>query len=257
MKNNNNILVNEIKSIFKLDESPICFYYTDDPPQEVFKPKRKSLKNIPCIIQLLNGVRKGNTLVLGRESRGLCPGGLTYLGFKKIMSGLEYYLSIGVPGSRKGEIILEGEKIVKTPELAKSLYDKLPFRKAPAKYAVFTPLNMIDLEKNKPQLVIFFVKMDQLAGLVQLANYDTENRSLIGISSGCGTIITEPLAEFEGEGKSRPIIGLLTDIIARSHINTDEATFTVGYERLTEMMNNIDGSFLKLNSWSVIQNRIE
>ncbi len=239
-----------------MKESPIAFFYTDNPPQKVYKPKQKSIKQIPCIIQLLNGVRQGKTLVLGKLSRNLCPGGLTYLGFKKRMKGLDYYLSTGIPNSKSDQIILEGERIVKTPELAQILYNTIPFRSNPAEYAVFMPLKSIDLEKHSPLLVIFFVKMDQLAGLIQLANYDTINRTILGISSGCGTIITEPLAELEKNEVPRAVIGLLTDIIARNHVNTSEASFTIGFDRLYQIYQNIGESFLILDSWKKIHERM-
>ncbi|GAG14820.1 unnamed protein product, partial [marine sediment metagenome] len=210
MKNYNNIeLVEKVKSVFKLRESPIAFFYTDNSPEEVYRPKKpKSLKNLPCIIQLLNGVRQGKTLFLGKQSRNLCPGGLTYLGFNKIPTGLEYYLSTGVPKPNSEEIALEGERIVRSPQLVKNLYDIIPFKKNPAMYAVFMPLDLVNPEIYTPLLVIFFVKMDQLAGLIQLANFDTSNRTILGISSGCGTIVTEPLAELEKNEAPRPVIGM-------------------------------------------------
>lgn len=249
-------LIEKFKSVFKLKETPIAFFYTNSPPKEVYKPKRKSIKHFPCIIQLLNGVRRGETLVLGKQSRQLCPGGLTYLGFKKRISGLENFLSTGVQGPKEGEYLLEGERIKKNPQIAKKFYDIIPFRKSPAEYAVFMPLNQVNLEVYKPLLVMFFVKMDQLAGLIQLANFDTNDGVILGISSGCGTIITEPLAELERNDVPRAVIGMLTDIIARVHIETDAATFTIGYERLHQLYSNIDASFLKLESWKKIYNRI-
>jgi len=251
-----NKLIEKLKAIFKLEETPIAFFYTDDAPQEVYNPKKTSLKRFPCIIQFLNGVRQGKTLVLGRQSKNLCPGGLSYLGFRKRMSGAEYYLSTGITSPKEENITIEGEKIVKTPELAKTFYDSIPFKKSPAKYAVFMPLNLIDLKIYTPQLVIIFVKMDKLAGLIQLANFDTNNKTILGVGSGCSTLITEPIAEIEKNEVPRAVIGMLTDIIARRHIKSDEAVFTIGYDRIIQLYENIDDSFLKTESWEVIYNRI-
>ncbi len=234
-------LVEDLKSVFKLSESPIAFFYTDNLPDdvEVYKPKpTTSLQRFPCIIQFLNGVRQGRTLVLGRQSKYLCPGGLNYLGFRKKFKGAEYYLSTGLESSIEGVLSIEGERVIKTPVLAKEFYDTIPFKKSPAKYAVFMPLDIINLEIYKPLLVIFFVNMDQLAGLTQLANFDTSNRTILGISSGCGTITTEPLAELNNLELSRPVVGMLTDIIARSHIKAGEATFTIGFDRLIQIIQN-------------------
>jgi uncharacterized protein (DUF169 family) len=252
----NKELAQKFKTVFKLDYPPIAFFYTDDPPIEAYNPKRKSIKNIPCIIQLLNGVKSGRTLVLGKSSRNLCPGGLAYLGFRKIMQGLENFLSTGVPGPKEGEIIMEGERFAKTPELAKQFLDKIPFRKSPADYAVFMPLDQVNPKQYEPDLVIFYVKNDQLAGLNQLANFDTLNRTILGIGSACSTIITEPFAEVENNNEPRPVLGLLSDILARRHVKHDEVSFTVGYKKLIQMYNNIELSFLKLEAWNTIYERI-
>lgn len=253
----NKELAQKFKTIFKLDYPPIAFFYTNNPPTEAYNPKRtKSVKNIPCIIQLLNGVKSGRTLVLGKSSRNLCPGGLAYLGFRKIIKGLENFLSTGVPGPKEGEIILEGERFAKTPQLAKKFLDRIPFRKSPADYAVFMPLDQVNPELYEPELVIFFTKNDQLAGLNQLANFDTLNRTILGIGSACSTIITEPLAEIEKSNEPRPILGLFADILARRHVKSNEVSFTVGYKKLIQMYNNIEESFLKLEAWDTLYNRI-
>ena len=70
-------------------------------------------------------------------------------------------------------------------------------------------------------------------------------------------IITEPLAEKEKNSPPRPVVGMLTDILARQHIKSDEVTFTVSYNKLIQMFNNIEESFLKLDAWNTIYNRIE
>ncbi len=252
---NNKEIVEKFKSVFKLKDLPIAFFYTDNPPQDVYKPKAKSIENLPCIIQFLNGVRKGRTLVLGKESRNLCPGGLAYLGFKKIFPGLEYFLSTGIR-DKEGNLVIEGERFKKTPEIARELYGNIPYRKSPAKYAVFMPLDKVNNEIYKPSLVIFFVNMDQLSGLIQLTHYDlTNNRTVIGYGSGCSSIVTEPLDELEKSETPRAVVGMLTDILSRGHIKRDEATFTVGYKRLLQLYENIEGSFIELEAWKKIQNR--
>lgn len=256
MNINNAEIVEKFKSMFKLKDAPIAFFYTDTPPQEAYNPKRKSIENIPCIIQLLNGVRSGASLVLGRESRNLCPGGLAYLGFRKRIEGLEHFLSKGILSPKDGTVILEGERLIKTPDLAKQFLDEIPFRKAPANYAVFMPLDKVNLSIYTPLIAIFFVKMDQLAGLIQLANYDTPQKTILGIGSACSTIITEPIAEQEKSDLSRPIVGILTDIFARKHVKADEATITISYNRLIQLYRNIDESFLKLESWKTIYDRM-
>lgn len=253
----NKELAQKFTTIYKLDYPPIAFFYTNNPPMEAYNPKRsKSFTNFRCIIQFLNGVKSGRTLVIGKQSRNLCPGGLAYLGFKKPMKGLEHFLSTGILGSKEGEYILEGERFAKTPELAKEFLDVIPFRKHPADYAVFMPLVQVNPELYEPDLVIFFVKNDQLTGLNQLANFDTLDRTILGMGSACSTIITEPLAEIEKSDEPRPVLGLFSDILARTYVKSDEVSFTVGYKKLIQMYNNIEESFLKLEAWDTLYNRI-
>ncbi|MFX1453042.1 MAG: DUF169 domain-containing protein, partial [Promethearchaeota archaeon] len=158
---------------------------------------------------------------------------------------------------KEGNKIMEGERFVKTPELAKDLLDSIPFRESEAQFAVFMPLNQIDSDVYKPLLVIFFVSLDQLTGLTQLSNFDTNNKARLGVGSNCQTIISEPLLELENGNPPHAIIGCLSDTTTRKHIKLDEGTFTVGYDRLLEMVENIDKSFLELTPWKTIYERIK
>ncbi len=256
MSLNSEQIVEKFTRYFNLKESPIAFFYTDDPPQPPFKPHPKNKDMNPCIIQFLNGVRRGRTLVIGKESRRVCMGGMAYLGFKKMISGIEYFLSTGIPGNNPDEMFLEGERFKKTPEVARDFYKNVPFQKHPKKYAVFMPLRKMDLKQYTPDLVIFFVKMDQLGGLVQLFNYDTNNGITIGLSSACGSIVTEPLAEIDRKPVSRAVIGLLSDMLSRKHVGPDIASFTVTFNRLIQVFQDMDESFLKLDAWQTILKRI-
>jgi len=253
---NTNVIHEKFKKFFRLKEAPIAFFYTDDPPQKAFNPHPKNKSTITCIIQLLNGVRRGQTLVFGKESSRLCPGGLAYLGFKRMIRGIEYYLSTGIPGNQPGTLLLEGEKFKISPEVAKGLYERVPFQKHPAKYAVFMPLGTVNLDKYKPALIIFFVNMDQLGGLIQLFNYDTNEGIKLGLSSACGTIITEPMAEIGRTPVSRAVVGLLSDMLSRGHIPPGLTCFTVSYDRLLQILPLMDKSFLILAAWQKILRRI-
>ncbi|MFX1374753.1 MAG: DUF169 domain-containing protein [Promethearchaeota archaeon] len=251
----NKDLVNKFSEIFKLRYPPIAFFYTENPPKEVYNPKKLSMENIPCIIQFLNGVKSGETLVLGKKSRNLCPGGLSYLGFRKPITGIEAFLSKGI-FDKDGKLIREGERFTKTPELAKELMNDIPFKPAPSDYAVFMPLDQLGDDNDSALLVIFFVNVDQLTGLIQLSNYDTTNKARLGLGSDCQTIIREPLIELDKDEAPRAVVGMLSDITGRRFIKTDEATFTVSYKKLKEMYHNIDESFLSLNPWKLLQRRL-
>ena len=250
-------IVEKFNKYFKLRYSPVAFFYTNEPPSKVYKPRPKKFDAQPCIIQMLNGVLKRNRmLVLGKESSRLCLGGLSYLGFKKRPKIFENFLSTGIPSQEPGKMVLEGERYKKEPELVREYYERMLIRKAPAKYAVFMPLNRMDLNKMKPDLVIFFVNMDQLGGMVQLFNYDIFEGSKLGVSSACGTIITEPFAEIGRKPVPRAIIGMLSDILARNQVPPEIATFSVPFERLLQILPLMEETFLNLKAWQKIQKRI-
>ena len=183
-------------------------------------------------------------------------GGQGYLGFRKMIKGLEYFLSTGIPGNKKGEMLLEGERFKQNPKIAKEFYESIPFQKHEDDFAVFMPLENVDLNKYKPDLVIFLVNMDQLGGFIQLFNYDTNNGIKLGLTSACGSIITEPMAEIGRKPVARATIGLLSDMLARRLVPRDLASFTVPFDRLLQVYSIMDESFLPLNAWQRILKRI-
>ncbi|MBD3227668.1 MAG: hypothetical protein GF329_05725 [Candidatus Lokiarchaeota archaeon] len=65
-------------------------------------------------------------------------------------------------------MFLEGERFKLSPEIAQEFYDHIPFKNHSDQYAVFMPLEKVNLETYTPDLVIFLINMDQLGGFVQL-----------------------------------------------------------------------------------------
>ncbi|MHA1231628.1 MAG: DUF169 domain-containing protein [Candidatus Helarchaeota archaeon] len=253
---NTSEIVDKFNKYFRLRDPPIAFFYTENPPKEIYKPHPRNKNAHPCIIQFLNSVRRGRTMVFSKKSRGLCVGGQGYLGFRKMIKGLEYFLSTGIPGNKKGEMLLEGERFKQNPKIAKEFYESIPFQKHEDDFAVFMPLENVDLNKYKPDLVIFLVNMDQLGGFIQLFNYDTNNGIKLGLTSACGSIITEPMAEIGRKPVARATIGLLSDMLARRLVPRDLASFTVPFDRLLQVYSIMDESFLPLNAWQRILKRI-
>ena len=244
-------------TVFRLKNPPIAFFYTDNPPKEPIKPKRqRKLANRPCISQYINGVKRGNTLVIGRESKNLCTGGLHWLGFTDnfIKMPSSQFHSVGFL-DKNGNVVMEGEKTVKTPEISLALLEKLTDPEAPAEYAVFMPLDQVNTEIYQPLLVIFFVNMDQLSGLIMLSHFDTNNHAKLAFGSNCTSFVWEPLLELKKGDPPRAVVGCLTECVTRRFVRKDEATFTVGYERLVEMYDNIDESFLQTDLWKIVRDR--
>ena len=235
---------------FNNAELPITFYYTDE---ENHAKLAKPESTARCIVGALVKVREGKSFTFGVESIG-CFGGKQYLGFSENLdadnANMEYFLSYGLPGK------VEGERFKKTPEIVKEFYQGSPKFKAPGRYAVFKRWDMLN-EKDTPEVVIFFTKPDVLAGLYNLANYDTAdpNAAIVPWGSGCSSIIQDPYLENDS-ANPRAVIGMF-DTSARPFVTTDELSFSVPINKFVSMVGNMEESFLITKSWKAIQKRIK
>ena len=164
---------------------------------------------------------------------------------------IEYFLSCGIPGE------MEGERYIKTPELAKEYFGKMKPRPAPATYCVFKPFERFQEEDKKPEVVVFFSSPDILSGLFTLTNYTFESTDAVftPFGSGCSTILTYPLKEADKE-KPRAIIGMF-DVSARPMVERDVLTLAMPYSIFLKLLENVSGSFLQTESWKKVQHRIQ
>lgn len=171
------------------------------------------------------------------------------LGFEEgFRPDFEYFLSCGKEG-------MEGERYKKTPELVREIMKKMPSFRAPSRFLVFKRWDMLN-EDEEPQIVIFFVNPDILAGLYTLANFDkTEDNVISPFGSGCSTLVLHPyLQNLSSDPKC--VIGLF-DVSARPFIDSNVLSFSAPFKRFTEMIENMDESFLITRSWKRIRRRIK
>ena len=243
-------LWNEFRTALGLIESPLGVYYTTDRPDG--KTPRAGMKPGVhlCMIGLLKRARHhGETVYFDREHVG-CLGGSYYMGFlESPMPRIEYFLSCGIPGQ------MEGERYIKTPELARAYFLKMKPRPAPAPYCVFKPIENFR-EGEKPEVVIFFGPPDVLSGLFTLTNYALELTDAVyaPFGSGCGTILTYPLKEAEKE-KPRAVLGMF-DVSARPMVEKDILTLSMPFSVFLRLLENVSGSFLETLSWKKVHKRI-
>jgi len=228
-------------------ESPLGAYYTSDKPKGI-RPKTGIHL---CMIGLLKKARKkGKTAYFNKKHFG-CPGGAYYMGFlESPRPNIEYFLSCGIPGE------MEGERYIKTPELAREFFGRMKPRPTPASYCVFKPIENFEGDE-KPEVVIFFAPPDILSGLFTLTNYALENTDAVytPFGSGCSTILTRPLKEAEKENP-RAILGMF-DVSARPMVERDILTFAMPYFVFLKLLENVSGSFLETESWKKVQQRIQ
>lgn len=98
--------------------------------------------------------------------------------------------------------------------------------------------------------------INQLSGLVTLANYDrpTQDNVKVLFGSGCMQCVLYALEEYESHGRNC-FIGL-TDPSARKCIPRELLDFSMPYNRFVEMEDNVEGSFLETETWEIIRRRI-
>ena len=224
---------------FGKSELPLAFFYSDDEAwAEEVKPKGER----SCVLADLARVRKGKTLCYNADVVS-CFGGKRYLGYTdRVMPNFEHFLSCGIPGK------VEGERYKKSPELVKSLMDKMIAFAAPAKYIVFKRWDKLE-ETDEPQVAIFFAQGDVLAGLYTLAGFRTAEREGVvsPFGAGCSTIVQYPYLEKEKESP-RAILGNF-DVSARPYLKDGVLSLAMPIGKLAEMYEDMDESFLITDSW--------
>lgn len=255
----------KIAEAIKMKYEPVALLWTDTKPEGAFE---FSEGKWGCVMALVSAAAKGKVSTAKKETIG-CSGGQIGLGFSESFDqtpgGIEYFLSNGNPEfcqteagkkiAERNPDMLHGERYIKTPELARKFVEALPKQMIPAKYVVFKPLNLVT-EDEKPVSIIFMVNPDQLSGLVFLANYASEetNNVIIPMGAGCHQIGILAYAEAESE-HPKAIVGL-TDPSARKITNKalgrEILSFIVPYKMFVEMENEVDDSFLRLETWAAV-----
>lgn len=247
MENYYENLFNMFKEILGLKESPIGVYYSNDKPEGITPDEGGHT----CIFRFLQNVRKKRETVYFDKNHFGCPGGAYYMGFRETpRPNIEYFLSYGIPGE------MEGERYIKTPELAREYFKNMKPRPAPANFCIFKPLEKFK-PNEVPEVIIFFTTPDILSGLFTLTNYALERTDAIltPFGSGCSTILTYPLKNKESS-KPHAFIGMF-DVSARPMVESDIVTLSMSYSIFTKLLENVSGSFLETESWKKILHRIQ
>lgn len=230
-----------------LKEHPLALFYSDREPAGGITPKEGGHA---CMIGLLKQARQHGKAVYFDENHYGCFGGAFYMGLRPMSRPkIEYFLSCGIPGE------MEGERYIKTPELAREYFATVKPRKAPARYAIFKAIDRLE-PAEEPEVIIFFAPPDILSGLVVLTGFASGRMDAIRVpfSSGCGAIVTHPLQEAEKE-KPQAILGMF-DVSARPFVEPSVLTLSMPTRLLATLLENQDDSFLITRSWQVVRERI-
>jgi uncharacterized protein (DUF169 family) len=262
----------KIARALQLKHHPVALMWTDEKPDQAMQFHQRKWG---CVMWLIAHAARGKTSVCDVKTFGCVGGGVglgfgnQYRNFPGGEAGFCHFLSSGNV-AREGGIeaaeqikpflrteaydnFLYGERYIKTPEKVKAFIGCLPMMEIPAAYVVFKPLQDLEVQREKPQSVIFFVDPDQLSALVILANYDRGDNEnvIIPYAAGCQTVGIYPYREAKSD-RPRAVVGL-TDISARLYIRKQLGrhllSFTVPMSMFAEMEGNVEGSFLERHSW--------
>ncbi len=255
----------KIAQAIRMKYAPVALTWADEKPEGAVEFVEGKWG---CLMSLVASAAKGRVAVASRQTCG-CKGGYVGAGFGEQYSqfpgGIERFLSTGNPDLCKTEQgrklaeampdVLEGERYIKTPELARKFVESLPIVDIPAKYVVFRPLEMLG-EDEDPKSIILLVDPDQLSALVVLANYGRETGDNVTMPMGAGCHQTGIFVYREGESDQPKAIVGLTDISARKitdrSLGKDILSFSVPYKMFMEMEENVEGSFLDRDSWAEV-----
>ncbi len=228
-------------------ELPVVYFYTD----EISKEDQVDSQDVEhCVMASFQRVRQGHVFVYGNDSPG-CKGWRRYTGFSQsLRPKFEYFLSCGIAGE------IEGERYKKSPELVNGYLESHPPFQAPGRFMVCKRWDKL-AANDQPFAVIFFASADVLSGLFALANYDRsdENGVISPNGSGCSTIVNYPFWEAQSDDP-RCVLGMF-DVTARPQIPEKYLTFTIPFPRFTQMVANMDESFLITPAWENLRARIQ
>ncbi|NLH48594.1 MAG: DUF169 domain-containing protein [Myxococcales bacterium] len=229
---------------------PLALYYAAEKPADALG--YEGIGRGKCIVSLVyRAARKNCAAAFDLANHG-CPGAGLYLGYRKMSErpDLHYFLSCGIAGK------MEGERYIKTPELARVRLDGMPSFAAPAPYCIFQPLEQIPAG-TEPLAVIFLVPPDILSALVILADFanpENESNTAVHFASGCGHLVAWPIAE-AARPHPRAVLGMF-DISARPTVPPEVLSYTIPAALLREMAANLDESFLTTDSWKIVKRRL-
>jgi len=234
---------------FRNAELPLVFFYSKEIGDAGTSPKpNPKPRNHSCLICELKKVRNGQSLAFGSENIG-CAGGQRYAGFTdKLSEDFEYFLSCGKMG-------VEGERYKKDPETVRLMMEDYPTIRKHDQWLIFKRWDQLT-EADEPEVVVFFAPPDVLSGLFMLANFDFVGHAgvISPFSSGCGSIILHPYLEKDKE-KPRSIVGMF-DPSARPCVKDNELTFATPFNRLKQMIEYMEESFLITGTWKNMHQRM-
>ncbi len=215
-------------------------------------PEEEQTKlSLHCVLQALERVMDGETLILGAHSSG-CSGFCANGGFSDELpgtpGGFGHFLSYGA-----GEGFRPGQRLRCSPEAGEAYFLGLPKQ-------VMAGANAICVEPyregSEPDLVLIFATPDQLSALAFLHDFSgpRHDDTLLVTSSGCASLFRIPFGEL-GREAPRAIIGN-TDPAARPYLGENLFSFAVPGPVFRRMLADTGDCFFHAPMWKRLRARI-
>jgi len=267
----------KIADYLNLGLNPVAIIWSNDKPDKAIQHKNGKFA---CAMHLVAQAAKGKTVALDGDTSG-CFTAAPAFGFgkmeEKFLLDMDYYYAflscgmkdvgiddwmkelinvaakLGLAPQDALHMLLEGEGYKKSREVVKEYVDSLPDIQINEKYVVIKPLKEVDLEKETPVQVVFFVNPNQLSALIELVNFRTGKSDMVKIGGGSGCQDIGLLGYQESrEENPRAILGF-TDLYARNKlkriVGKDKFTLTVPMKLFITMEEDADESLLVRDTW--------
>ncbi len=239
-----------------LETEPVAVLFCDEMPEEAVQFPRGKWG---CVVSMFVAASRGAVVAFDSKTHGCNMGGVSLCLRDRVaepMGGLDYYLSHGRgEGYPADERFPEGERYIKTPELAREFIHSVPFTPIPAQFVVLKPVSKVDQIVDKPVLAAMFADPDQISALHFMANYDRPgiDNVIMPWGAGCHTLSVYPYHETLSE-RPRAVVGCV-DISVRKYFDSQKLSFAVPWEMFLRMERNVPNSFLVRDSWQQLLSR--
>lgn len=239
-----------------LETEPVAVLFSNEMPEDAVKFPRGKWG---CVVSMFVAASRGAVVAFDSKTHGCNMGGVSLCLRDRLtepMGGLEYYLSHGRgEGYPADERFPEGERYIKTPELARQFIDSLPLTQIAEQFAILKPVSKVDPAKDQPALAAMFADTDQISALHFMANYDQPgiDNVIMPWGAGCHTLSIYPYHEALSE-RPRAVVGCV-DISVRKYFDSQKLSFTVPWPMFLRMERNVPNSFLVRDSWQQLLSR--
>jgi hypothetical protein len=202
------VIGESLKRAGKLETTPLCVYVQDNFPEDAVP--MVNLEGCAAKAILTASVDKNTPpLYIGHEClKGVCLGGITWLGFaKKLSPYIKYFVSTGHENFRDGT----AEYLKSSPEIFEKFRDSIGPVTLPGKYLVVKSYKQSkDDAFENLRSFLCFGKAEQIRNLCSLVHFRTENpfESIIApFGPACATMVTYPAHMAQNTPKNAAFIG--------------------------------------------------